>query len=115
MTEVLGSLGGYGPASLNAILLAMLAWFIRREMNRGAKDRIVANAALHTKLDAQGKDIKAVNSRMECFEKAEHACQLENAKTFATKEEIGKVWEHTDRNSADIARIKGVLDKGPRQ
>lgn len=45
--------------------------------------------------------------RLDCFEKAQHACQLDNAKEFATKEEIGKLWVRSDNHESRISRIEG--------
>lgn len=53
--------------------------------------------------------VKAVSDRMDCFEKSQHACQLANAKEFATKDELDRLTNRVDTHSADIAGIKGRL------
>lgn len=57
----------------------------------------------------QDEAIDSIKRRMDCFETAQHACQLDNAKAFATKEELEKVEERVERCTADIAEIKGRL------
>lgn len=52
-------------------------------------------------------DTKLINSRMDCIEKSQHACQLENAKEFATKAEVGKAWERLDDHESRISRMEG--------
>ena len=36
-------------------------------------------------------DTSAIRKRMDCFETNQHACQLENAKTFVTKGEFSEL------------------------
>jgi hypothetical protein len=104
-------LSQYGIAGLQVGLLGLLGWFAKREFDASKKAQAEAKALQTEANEAHAKKLDKVYSRMDCFEASQHACQLANAKDFATKEELGKVWEHTDRNSSDIARIQGVLDK----
>lgn len=97
-------LSQYGIAGLQVALVGLLMWFMKREFDSSKKAQTEAN-------DAHAKKIDKVYSRMDCFEASQHACQLANAKDFATKDEIGKVWERLDENSTDIAQIKGILTK----
>lgn len=53
--------------------------------------------------------VKAVSERMDCFEKSQHACQLANAKEFATQADLARLTDRVDAHSADIAGIKGRL------
>lgn len=80
---------------------------INRSIKKSDERRQAASKALHEKLDEQGSLMKSMNSRMDCFEKAQHSCQLDNAKEFATKKEVAQVWERVDANTADIAYLKG--------
>ena len=52
-------------------------------------------------------DTKLINSRMDCIEKSQHACQLENAREFATKKELGALWTRSDNHESRISRIEG--------
>lgn len=61
---------------------------------------------------ASKKAVEGIKARMDCFEKAQHACQLENATNFATKDDVAHIWERVDENTRDIATIKGQLGAG---
>ena len=104
-------LAKFGIPAINTLLVGLLVWLIRRDLRRGDAVRATAQAAVHAKLDAQGKDIKAMSSRMECFEKSQHTCQLDNEKRFATKDDVAHIWERVDEHATDIAQIKGALGK----
>ena len=97
-------IGQYGIVGLQAALFGLLFWFIKREFDASKRAQGEAN-------EEHAKKIDKVISRMDCFETSQHACQLELAKTYATKEELKDVWQHTDKNSADIAHLQGVLSK----
>lgn len=72
---------------------AAVLWYQRREFNK------------------QDASISAIKSRMDCFEQSQHACQLENARHFATKDELGRIASTVDGHSKDIAEIKGRLSR----
>ena len=79
-----------GPA---VVVIVVSLWFMLRDLKQG---------------QAQIKaDTKLINSRMDCIEKSQHACQLENAKEFATKKEIGELWKRSDDHESRISRIEG--------
>ncbi|PKN07948.1 MAG: hypothetical protein CVU73_11160 [Deltaproteobacteria bacterium HGW-Deltaproteobacteria-8] len=101
----------FGVPLAPTLLVGLLVWLIKRDIKRSDALRQAANAALHTKMDAQGVVLGKMDSRMDCFESAQHACQLDNAKSFATKEDVAHIWVSVDENSKDIAQIKGVLGK----
>lgn len=48
-----------------------------------------------------------VDRRMDCFESSQHACQLDNAKYFATKSDIGEAWKRIDNHESRISRLEG--------
>jgi hypothetical protein len=52
-------------------------------------------------------DLAVIKRRMDCFETSQHACQLANAKDFATKTELGKTWDRIDDHESRISRIEG--------
>lgn len=76
-----------GLANLGAYgaMGAVIVWFIKREFT-------------------------SLKSRIDCFEKAQHACQISNAREFATKDDLSRVWERVDEHAEDIARIKGKME-----
>ena len=79
-----------GPA---VVVIVVSLWFMLRDLKHG---------------QAQIKaDTKLINSRMDCIEKSQHACQLENAKEFATKKEIGELWKRSDNHESRISRMEG--------
>lgn len=79
-----------GPA---VVVIVASLWFMLRDLKQG---------------QAQIKaDTKLINSRMDCIEKSQHACQLENAKEFATKKEIGELWKRSDNHESRISRMEG--------
>ena len=45
--------------------------------------------------------------RMDCFENARHECQLENAKYFATKDELHEVEVDVANHESRISRLEG--------
>lgn len=48
-----------------------------------------------------------VDRRMDCFESSQHACQLDNAKYYATKSEMGESWKRIDNHESRISRLEG--------
>ena len=54
--------------------------------------------------------IQEVSAKVDLFLAGQAACQTQNARTYATKEEIREVWNSVDEHSKDIANIKGKLD-----
>jgi hypothetical protein len=52
-------------------------------------------------------DVGAIKARMDCFEKSQHACQLENAKDFATKVELHDVEARVNNIDSRVSRIEG--------
>ncbi|MBI9080846.1 MAG: hypothetical protein JEY79_14045 [Pseudodesulfovibrio sp.] len=55
------------------------------------------------------RDLGQIMKRMDCFESSQHACQLENAKEYATRDQLQRVDEKCDRNAEDIARLQGKV------
>lgn len=53
------------------------------------------------------EETRAIKKRMDCFETSQHTCQLANAKDYATKDEIGKVWGRVDDHESRISRMEG--------
>lgn len=102
MTELLGQ---YAGAGLQAALSGLLLWLIKRELAHGSRERAAAQAEHGRKLDK-------IYSRMDCFEAAQHACQLDNAKSFATKQDVAHIWRTVDGHGKDIAHLKGALGQG---
>lgn len=51
----------------------LVLWFMKREFSR------------------QGETIDKIHNRMSCFETSQHACQLENVRTFVTKSEFSEL------------------------
>jgi len=54
--------------------------------------------------------IQEVSAKVDLFLAGQAACQTQNARTYATKEEIREVWNSVDEHSKDIANIKGKLE-----
>ena len=79
-----------GPAT--AVIIIVI-WMMLRELKSGQAE-IKAEMAKTSK-------------RLDCFEKLQYACQLDNAKEFATKEEVGKLWVRSDNHESRISRIEG--------
>lgn len=77
-----------------AVFFLVSLWFMLRDLKAG---------------QAQIKsDTHKINSRMDCIEKSQHACQLENAKEFATKKDVGELWKRSDNHETRISRIEGL-------
>lgn len=53
------------------------------------------------------EETRAIKKRMDCFEMSQHACQLDNAKYFATKSEMGESWKRIDNHESRISRLEG--------
>jgi len=53
------------------------------------------------------EETRAIKKRMDCFETSQHACQLDNAKYFATKSEMGESWKRIDNHESRISRLEG--------
>lgn len=108
----------YGFQVLSTALVTGVFFLIQRAVKKSderrqdaekqrQKDTAKETAALHSKLDAQSDELRGMAQSMECFQKAQHACQLENAKEFATKEDVAQVRATVDQHTADIAYLKG--------
>lgn len=52
-------------------------------------------------------EVATVRRRMDCFETSQHACQLENAKCFATKDELHEVERGLAGHESRISRLEG--------
>ena len=52
-------------------------------------------------------DIAAIRSRMDCFEKSQHICQLDIAKNYATKDELGDLEGRVNKHESRISRLEG--------
>lgn len=54
--------------------------------------------------------IDGVSTRMDAFEKAQHACQLDNASNFVTKDDFkadsDKQWGKLDDHATRLARLE---------
>lgn len=53
------------------------------------------------------EETRAIKKRMDCFESSQHACQLDNAKYFATKSEMDESWKRIDNHESRISRLEG--------
>lgn len=53
------------------------------------------------------EEMATIKRRMDCFETSQHACQLANAKDYATKEDVGKAWGRIDDHESRISRMEG--------
>ena len=53
------------------------------------------------------EDVAAIKGRMDCFEKSQHTCQLDNAKEFATKTEVHDVEQWVNGLESRVSRIEG--------
>lgn len=89
----MSELGVWLTFSATVVGPGAILWFMRREFNK------------------QDAAISAIKARMDCFETSQHTCQLENARSFATKEELRDVTDRVEKHSSDIAEIKGRLSK----
>ena len=56
--------------------------------------------------------IQEVSAKVDLFLAGQAACQTQNARNFATKEELERVWESLDSQGKDIATIKGRMENG---
>lgn len=52
------------------------------------------------------KQLDRVSRRMDCFEQSQHACQLDNAKYFATKDDLCKIDQKVDDHETRITRLE---------
>lgn len=64
--------------------------------------------ALYYGLRQLKEDVSSIKSRMDCFEKSQHACQLENAKEFATKVDLDSVETRVNELDTRVSRIEGA-------
>lgn len=53
------------------------------------------------------EEMASIKKRMDCFETSQHACQLANAKDYATKIEISESWKRIDNHESRISRLEG--------
>lgn len=51
--------------------------------------------------------LATMSRRMDCFESSQHACQLDNAKYFATKGELHDVETDVAEHERRISRLEG--------
>lgn len=52
-------------------------------------------------------DTNAIRKRMDCFEKSQHACQLDVAREYATKKDLDKESERIDSHESRISKLEG--------
>ena len=52
------------------------------------------------------KQTERISRRMDCFESSQHACQLDNAKFFATKVEACEMDKKLDDHETRITRLE---------
>lgn len=52
------------------------------------------------------KQTECISRRMDCFESSQHACQLDNAKFFATKAEVCEMDKKLDDHETRITRLE---------
>ena len=52
------------------------------------------------------KQLDRVSRRMDCFEQSQHACQLDNAKYFATKADLCEMDKKVDDHETRITRLE---------
>lgn len=55
--------------------------------------------------------IQEVSAKVDLFLAGQAACQTQNAKTYATKEELRDVWFRVDEHSKDIANMRGIVER----
>lgn len=91
ISQVVGPLSGAG----------LVIWF----MHRGFKKQDEAITAHKASTDK-------IASRMDCFESAQHACQLDNAKTFVTKAEHEKLEKCVIDHDRRLVRMETQMDDG---
>lgn len=51
--------------------------------------------------------LEKMSRRMDCFESAQHACQLDNARSFASKEEVDCLEGRVNGHESRISRLEG--------
>lgn len=56
--------------------------------------------------------IQEVSAKVDLFLAGQAACQTQNARTFATKEELERVWGRVDEQGKDIAILQGRVGSG---
>lgn len=54
--------------------------------------------------------LSAISKRMDCFEQSQHACQLSNAKDYATWEFVNRLDSKVDGIDTRLTRVES---KGP--
>lgn len=57
-------------------------------------------------LSAIKDDTTKISSRMDCFEQNQHACQLDNLKTFALKHDMDILDSRVDEHGVRITRLE---------
>ena len=103
MIEVLWDAFKIGP---QWVILAIVVFILFEMRNREEKNKERHDNTMGA-ISAVKTDVSAMKSRMDCFESSQHACQLENAKSFATKEEVDDVYAKIDDHERRISRIEG--------
>lgn len=65
---------------------------------------------MQNEVDGVGKNVGTLHTRMDQFCQEQHACQLANAREFATKHELRDVDRKCDRNSEAIAGVRAKVE-----
>ena len=52
------------------------------------------------------KQTERISRRMDCFESSQHACQLDNAKFFATKADACELGKKVDEIDTRVTRLE---------
>ena len=76
-----------------AAVIIVSVWFMIRELRMDQK--------------RTGDDVSAIRGRMDCFEKSQHACQLDIAREYATKVDLEKESERINSHETRISKLEG--------
>lgn len=58
-----------------------------------------------------GRMVETIVKRMDCFEHSQHACQLQNAREYATWEQHNLLSDKVDRMDTRLTRVESKSDR----
>ena len=84
----------------------MTDWILRLIAEQGPSTGLILLTIWYG-LKGLREDVHVVKSRMDCFEKSQHACQLDVAKDYATKSELRRESDRLDSHESRISKLEG--------
>lgn len=84
----------------------MTDWILRLIAEQGPSTGLILLTIWYG-LKGLREDVNAVKSRMDCFEKSQHACQLDVAKDYVTKAELRRESDRLDAHETRLSKLEG--------